>query len=205
MVDRWFQLLLQKFFSTPWSLDRIEAWGEEYDQPLPSGYAAEGEPGRSRKVSKVLKTQSWHLGFNLVTSQVDFEAPPERQENQRIRKTSKVSSLKQNKNVWLMYFFKSQVEFCSPQKIVGGGGEKSGSLTRSKIAAGRTLPDYSWCAILFFWRSSIAVIYSLVQIFRPILILEPQTLLITLPDYSWSALWPIAVSSYISGTGAESC
>merc|ERR1711953_214120 len=71
-------------------VDRIEAWGEEYDQPLPSGYDAEGEPGRSRKVSKV-----------------DFEAPPERQENQRIRKTSKV-------------------EFCSPQKIVGG--EKSGSL-----------------------------------------------------------------------------
>ena len=106
-----------------------------------------------------------------------------------------------------VFFFKSQVEFCSPQKIVGGGGEKSGSLTRSKIAAGRTLPDYSWSAIWLFWRSSVAVIYtySLVQIFRPILILEPQTLLITLPDYSWSALWPIAVSSYISGTGAESC
>ena len=45
---------------------RIEAWGEEYDQPLASGYthtailgSTEGEPGRSRKVSKVkLKTQS---------------------------------------------------------------------------------------------------------------------------------------------------
>ena len=31
---------------------RIEAWGEEYDQPLASGYT-EGEPGRTRKVSKV--------------------------------------------------------------------------------------------------------------------------------------------------------
>ena len=57
-----------------------------------------------------------------------------------------------------VFLLKSQVEFCSPQKIVGGGGEKSGSLTRSKIAAGRTLPDYSWSAIWFFWRSSLAVI-----------------------------------------------
>ena len=41
-------------------VDRIEAWGEEYDQPLASGYthtatlaSTEGESGRTRKVSKV--------------------------------------------------------------------------------------------------------------------------------------------------------
>ena len=133
----------------------------------------------------------WTLKHRLRTK--GFEKPP------RFQVWNKTKILTD------VFFFKSQVEFCSPQKIVGGGGEKSGSLTRSKIAAGRTLPDYSWSAIWFFWRSSIAVIYSLVQIFRPILILEPQSLFITLPDYSWSVLWPIAVSSYISGTGAESC
>merc|ERR1719220_1029293 len=53
-------------------VDRIEAWGEEYDQPPASGYT-EGDPGRTRKVSKV-----------------DFEAPSEKQDSQRIRKTSKV-------------------------------------------------------------------------------------------------------------------
>ena len=31
---------------------RIEAWGEEYDQPPASGYT-ECEPSRTRKVSKV--------------------------------------------------------------------------------------------------------------------------------------------------------
>ena len=35
-------------------MSRIEAWGEEYDQPPASGYT-EGDPGRTRKVSKVKK------------------------------------------------------------------------------------------------------------------------------------------------------
>merc|ERR1712012_22503 len=81
-------------------VDRIEAWGEGYDQP-----SLNEVEGRTRKVSKV-----------------DFEAASERQEGQKIRKTSKV-------------------EFTTPMML--DVPEKSGSLTRTKIAAGRSLPDYS--------------------------------------------------------------
>merc|ERR1719370_1349818 len=114
-------------------VDRIEAWGEEYDQPLASGYthtailgSTEGEPGRSRKVSKgEFESPSERQESQRIrkTSKVDFEASSERHENQRIRKTSKV-------------------EFCTPQKtsLLEVAKEKSGSLTRSKIAAARTLP-----------------------------------------------------------------
>jgi len=118
-------------------VDRIEAWGEEYDQPLASGYthtatlaSTEGESGRTRKVSKV-----------------DFESPSERQESQRIRKTSKVdfeASSERHENQRIRKT--SKVEFCTtPQKsmMLEVPREKSGSLIRSKIAAARTLPDYS--------------------------------------------------------------
>ena len=44
-----------------------------------------------------------------------------------------------------LIFTNLQVEFCTPQKtmMLEVAREKSGSLTRSKIAGARTLPDYS--------------------------------------------------------------
>jgi len=104
--------------------------------------AVESLKGRERHTSMMDRIEAWGeeydqppasgytegdpTGRTRKVSKVDFEAPSERQESQRIRKTSKV-------------------EFSTPQKtmMLEVPGEKSGSLIRSKIAAGRTLPDYS--------------------------------------------------------------
>merc|ERR1712181_147697 len=104
--------------------------------------AVESLKGRERHTSMVDRIEAWGeeydqppasgytegdpTGRTRKVSKVDFEAPSERQGSQRIRKTSKV-------------------EFSTPQKtmMLEVPGEKSGSLIRSKIAAGRTLPDYS--------------------------------------------------------------